>query len=201
LIYDDSDSQSEYFLGILDRRVKYFHESNEFALSIGEKRNRLITKAQGQWIAHIDDDDFYGSNYLSHLLGKATSESAELVYFRTWFYINEEDEIGCYSSQSVLPRLEGWGFTFMYNKEIATKNPFPKNNWEDHYWFQSAVATAKYLGIDDSEGIVFKSVHKSNTSRFPNNITSNPDLSKIPHVVNALREIKKLDNDFKKEGD
>lgn len=198
LIYDDSDSQSEYFHTLIDRRVKYIHEKHQLPLSIGKKRNHLISKAEGDWIAHVDDDDLYGNKYLSLLLRQAISLDTELIYLKSWFYIDDQEKIGCYSSDSVLPRVEGWGFTFMYRKELAVKNPFPDNNWEDHFWFQSIVATAKYLGIDDQDGIVFKSVHSSNTSNFSYGLASYPDSSKMPHVVNALKELQKVNDDLRK---
>jgi len=198
LIYDDSNSQSEYFHSLTDHRVKYIHEKHQLPVSIGKKRNHLISKAEGDWIAHIDDDDLYGSNYLSLLLRQAISLDAEMIYLKSWFYIDEQEKIGCYSSDSVLPRVEGWGFTFMYRKELAVKNPFPDNNWEDHFWFQSIVATAKYLGVDDQHGIVFKSVHSSNTSNFPSGLASYPDSSQMPHLVNALKELQKVNDDLRK---
>ena len=50
-------------------------------LSIGRKRNKLIDKARGQYIAFIDDDDDISDNYIA-LIMKALEKSPDCVGLR-----------------------------------------------------------------------------------------------------------------------
>jgi glycosyltransferase involved in cell wall biosynthesis len=167
LILDDSPEPSSFGVKNSDSRVKYQHLKSTSILTIGEKRNMLIEKASGDWIAHIDDDDIYTESYLAQILNYAKINDLELTYLNTWHFVNEKNEIGRYSSSAVLPTIEGWGFTYLYKKEVGEQLKFPANNWEDHFWFQDVIKKYKYSGIDDEEGIVIKFVHSENTSNFP----------------------------------
>ena len=64
-----------------DPRVVYLHESD--IISIGEKRNRLIEKAQGQIIVHCDDDDYYSPSYLAYVYEKL--QKAAFFNLHSWF--------------------------------------------------------------------------------------------------------------------
>ncbi|MCC5832660.1 MAG: glycosyltransferase family 2 protein [Chlamydiales bacterium] len=57
LIYDSSFRPQNFD----DTRVVYLHD--ESIVSIGEKRNRLIERASGDLIVHLDDDDYYAPEY------------------------------------------------------------------------------------------------------------------------------------------
>lgn len=68
-------SRSEYLkrlLSILDPQktndVEILIETDEGNLSIGEKRNRLLQKSKGEYIAFIDDDDLVAQDYVSKIL-------------------------------------------------------------------------------------------------------------------------------------
>lgn len=55
-----------------DQRVKVFHKENS---GVSSTRNLGIDKAQGEYIAFIDSDDYVDSNYLSIL----TNVTADLI--------------------------------------------------------------------------------------------------------------------------
>ena len=42
--------------------------------TVGEKRNRLLQKAKGKYIAFIDDDDFVSDDYIYHLMQGVDSD-------------------------------------------------------------------------------------------------------------------------------
>ncbi len=177
LILDDSPEPSKFGISCHDARVKYTHITSEPSMSIGEKRNRLIEAAQGSWIAHIDDDDFYGNEYLASLLNHAVGNDVSLVYLKNWYFLDDDFRVGTYDSDSVLPRIEGWGFTYLYKRDLGRKVKFPENNWEDHFWFQEVIADQRFIGIKDNHGLVLKRVHKSNTSRFPWSLAGSLDFA------------------------
>jgi glycosyltransferase involved in cell wall biosynthesis len=48
--------------------VEVLIETDNGTMSVGQKRNLLIEKAQGEYICFIDDDDFISKNYLNVIL-------------------------------------------------------------------------------------------------------------------------------------
>jgi glycosyltransferase involved in cell wall biosynthesis len=180
LILDDSNEKSAFARNCLDARVKYIYCPHASPLSIGEKRNHLISQANGNLIAHIDDDDVYAVDYLKQLLSDFSLRDVDLIYLNSWFFIDQYGEIGKYSSSKVLPRIEGWGFSYFYNRHIWDQIKFPANNWEDHFWFQEVVKKFNYIGFDDQEGLALKRVHRTNSSRMPFHLVDKVESSKIP---------------------
>ena len=51
-----------------EEMVEIIVDSDNMNKSVGQKRNDLIEKAQGEFICFIDDDDFISENYLSIIL-------------------------------------------------------------------------------------------------------------------------------------
>jgi glycosyltransferase involved in cell wall biosynthesis len=48
--------------------VEILSETDDGSLSIGSKRNRLLERAQGDYIAFVDDDDVVSSDYVDKIL-------------------------------------------------------------------------------------------------------------------------------------
>jgi len=169
LVFDDSEKSPEQFLSIKDDRIRFFKSEYSEGITIGEKRNRLIEEAAGEIILHIDDDDLYQMDYLQSALDGLVSNKADLYYLEDFLVQDENSELWEYSSKILLPELEAWGFTYVYRRDIALKYPFPKSNWEDHFWFKKILeAGCQYAaGGDRTGGLVVKVVHGNNTSRFP----------------------------------
>ena len=51
-----------------EEMVEIIVDTDNMIKSVGQKRNDLIEKAQGEFICFIDDDDFVSENYLSSIL-------------------------------------------------------------------------------------------------------------------------------------
>mmetsp|Transcript_14640 Transcript_14640/g.22744 ORF Transcript_14640/g.22744 Transcript_14640/m.22744 type:complete len:154 (-) Transcript_14640:614-1075(-) len=67
IVADTSPKPSKFFRALNDSRVTYlFLESDK--MSLGEKRNLLGKKANGLYLAHFDDDDWYGPRYLETMV-------------------------------------------------------------------------------------------------------------------------------------
>ena len=58
--------------------VELLIESDKGQLSIGEKRNDLLDKAKGEYIAFVDDDDIVAPNYVDLIL-KAIQSKPDVV--------------------------------------------------------------------------------------------------------------------------
>lgn len=61
-----------------DPRVYYIHSQN-YPLTLGDKRNQLIQLASGEFVAHFDDDNIYGPQYLSFFVEQLRGSRAQLA--------------------------------------------------------------------------------------------------------------------------
>ena len=66
--------------------VQILFEVDDGTLPIGAKRNKLITRARGDYLCFVDDDDEISSNYVTQILEAIVSEpdcvGIKLKYFR-----------------------------------------------------------------------------------------------------------------------
>jgi hypothetical protein len=83
LILDDSPVPSAFFTSLDDPRIHYQHHAGA-PMTIGQKRNQLISAARSDTIAHFDDDDFYGPVYLESMLARLAA-GAEAAKFSGFF--------------------------------------------------------------------------------------------------------------------
>ena len=67
-ILDDSPGPSMFFAGLGDPRVHYAWTPRR--MSIGAKRNQLISESVGRIIMHQDDDDLYRRQYMATMVGR-----------------------------------------------------------------------------------------------------------------------------------
>lgn len=58
---------------LAEELVEIIIDTDNMEKSVGEKRNDLIGKAQGEFICFIDDDDFITENYLNIILSNINS--------------------------------------------------------------------------------------------------------------------------------
>ncbi|NJL70647.1 MAG: glycosyltransferase family 2 protein [Candidatus Competibacteraceae bacterium] len=128
----------------LNENVEVLVETDYGTMSIGEKRNRLLDKATGDYIAFIDDDDLVATDYVSRILdavktepdcvgieGRMTTDGADPRTFihsfryKTWY---EQNGIYYRNPNHLNP----------VKREIALKVRFPdKNHGEDRDYSMS----------------------------------------------------------------
>lgn len=60
---------------------------DEGEASIGQKRNRLLQRAAGEWICYVDDDDSVPADYISQILA-ALETSPDCVGFNLAYYVD-----------------------------------------------------------------------------------------------------------------
>jgi glycosyltransferase involved in cell wall biosynthesis len=77
LILDDSPVPNPLLAADSDPRIRYQHV--EQRLSIGEKRNRLVAMARGEFIAHFDDDDYYAPRFLELMISSLDANRADFA--------------------------------------------------------------------------------------------------------------------------
>jgi hypothetical protein len=192
LIYDDSPAPSAYFSSLTDTQVRYIH--SPVAVSIGEKRNRMAKLAKGQIIAHYDDDDYYSAKYLETMMERINS-GYDIVKLSGWFlYSGRYRTLGFWDcsiisgihyiwadcpptitifsekdSEKLKHLYLGYGFSYVYKKQVWERGPFPDVNWnEDAPFATQANACFKLGHFKDSDGLCLHILHKNSTSRcFP----------------------------------
>lgn len=121
--------------------VEVLTEIDDGKLSIGDKRNRLLDKATGEYICYLDDDDLISSDYVQKIL-KAIESKPDCVGIHL-LHFHDGSLVG-FTYHSL--RYSSWfevkdtvvGFMRYYRnpnhlnpvkREIAIKCSFPNTSW------------------------------------------------------------------------
>lgn len=67
--------------------VEILISKDKDSVSVGEKRNNLISKAVGEYICFVDDDDVVSVNYIPYIL-YAMKENPDVITFEGWMTTN-----------------------------------------------------------------------------------------------------------------
>jgi glycosyltransferase involved in cell wall biosynthesis len=148
-VLDDSAAPDPYMesLAARDPRVHYRHSPDP--ISIGAKRNAMIEAARAPFIAHFDDDDIYGPDYLARMLEVQRHTGVDMLKLSGFFlYAPASDFFGYLD----LTAVRGWhyeltkdgyttvnfsgekepgkeymvfyGFSYLYRREPALAQPY-----------------------------------------------------------------------------
>jgi len=149
--------------------VEVLIEKDNGIMSVGEKRNLLISKANGEYICFIDDDDFISDNYLNLILKNLEKD---ILMIRITHLV---DGVKSKSIQTSLyiNYLESNEFIFRANhfhlcpikKDIANWVKFPQVNFaEDLDYSQRIIPLIKsYHTIEEEIYIYNDNLEKSLT--------------------------------------
>jgi len=167
LILDDSNTPSSFFLNLNDPKVRYHHTT--LRSSVGTKRNWLAEKAEGQILAHFDDDDYYAPNYISAMvssMGESDLVKLSGFYifsvthqtFAYWdlnqvtplhFRLESMRPIDIFHTEAMqtgerelwqLKNLLGYGFSCVYRKSLWKQVPFTDvRHGEDFNFVEAAM--------------------------------------------------------------
>lgn len=109
LVHDDSEIPSTELLQSDWPKLRYFHSKER--LSIGEKRNLLISRAQGEIIVNFDDDDYYAPDYVEKRVASLISSNSLLSISSGFFaYHLNTGHFGYY-----LPNVKQ-GLAFLFHR-------------------------------------------------------------------------------------
>lgn len=75
-----------------DKRIKVFHQQNR---GVSFARQKGLDKANGEYIIHVDPDDWIEKEEIEGLYYKAITENADMVIFDYWYETNNEKRIIC----------------------------------------------------------------------------------------------------------
>ena len=213
LISDDSAQPSPFFRRQRDARISYRHSLK--VQTVGAKRNDLVHRAAGQYIAHFDDDDYYSPNYVSRMISFLTENSAELIKlsgfyifdqrYQKFFYWNQDEDPGaqyvCWPGRPLRSRDAtaktreraeshrlGYGFSYVYSRHVWETVKFPDVSFsEDLLFMTEAVKHHSFAFIQDSLGLCLHTIHLNNLSGcYPQYCLSNEIIqNKFPKIRTA----------------
>lgn len=130
-------------LGLLDNRV----------MTIGEKRNRLLDMARGEFLVFIDDDDRVHDEYVESVISALDNNpNADCVVYDSICYVGNVEYYCKYGTEYEYTKLEPWSYentrrprkenwfgkpahTMVYRSTLAKRSRFPSlNAGEDFDW-------------------------------------------------------------------
>jgi glycosyltransferase involved in cell wall biosynthesis len=193
LVEDDSPEPSQFMQQLREPWVIYRHTRSRH--SVGHKRNTLVGRANGEYIAHFDDDDYYSPHYVSHMMELLLLQRADICKLSGFFLLHRN--LGTFAYWDLLVKTGihfvwtegsikahflsdhdnlrlansqyGFGFSYVYKKSIWYRTGFPDLNWnEDAAFVHAAGQDISIKMIPDRIGLCLHLVHNESTSRcFP----------------------------------
>ncbi len=126
-----------------EKEVEILVEADDRRLSTGEKRNKLLDRATGEYVCAVDDDDLLSDDYIEKIL-KALETRPDVIGMEgTLFRKNQEPRRFVHSIKYSKWAEEGKVYVRMPNhlnpvrRELALCVKFlPKNIGEDHDYSQ-----------------------------------------------------------------
>jgi glycosyltransferase involved in cell wall biosynthesis len=129
-------------------------------ISIGEKRNLMARKAKGEYIVHMDDDDFYNENYINYGI-MCLQHYGKNVFGSSCMFITypHYDWKVCLSACSVLNKANE--ATFIYKKSFWAERGFSDTSENEGQSFLSDRMDQFFNG--NIEHIMVCVAHNNNT--------------------------------------
>lgn len=128
--------------------VEVLYLGDNFSMTIGEKRNRLMEMAKGKYISYVDDDDVISPEYVRKIL-QATETNTSVITFKGKEYLS-----GTYTFDFIFSRNNptNWkerekklhhmvpNHLCAWRRDIATREKFLSQNLrEDHEWAERMI--------------------------------------------------------------
>jgi len=166
-----------------DNAICYLHSPDLIYKSIGEKRNAMCSWADGELIAHWDDDDWHSPRRLSTQVAAMRAQGASLCGLDRLVFYNGER---AYLFQTVRRQWLAGG-TLIYEKELWRKCPFTEvSNGEDTAFIDAAYKSGAKVAVLSDPSLYVGMIHKSNTT--PHNIDAQWGGFSVDQVRNWIGE-------------
>ena len=126
-----------------DRRVRYF--CNETNIGVAKTRNRGLDLFRGKYVALLDSDDYWESEFLEKMLRRAQETGADIVYC-SYSLVDEQRENICddfivpltTTFEDSIVRSVITCSTVLITAELARNNRFPTDIYHEDIamWFR-----------------------------------------------------------------
>jgi glycosyltransferase involved in cell wall biosynthesis len=127
-------------------------------ITLGECLNIAIQKARYDYIAKMDDDDYYAPQYLEHAWDTLQETKADVVGKRTVYMYFEDERLLTVNNpgrEEMFVRQGLKGATLLFHKTICDKVPFPALNLgEDTVFLRQCVKNHLKLYSADKRNYV-----------------------------------------------
>jgi hypothetical protein len=129
--------------------------------TIGAKSQRLIEKAQSEYVAFIDDDDMVSSDYLSSIL-YALETKPDVVGFMGWITTNGRNKTNFKISKECGYNKTGRGYERFNNhlspvkREIALQIGYKDVSWQEDYDYALRLTNS---GLIKTERFISKALY------------------------------------------
>lgn len=129
--------------------------------TIGAKRQRLLEKAQGEYVAFIDDDDMVSSDYLSSILF-ALESKPDVVGFMGWITTNGRNKTNFKISKDCGYKTTARGYERFNNhlspikREIALQIGYKNISWQEDYDYAVRLTNS---GLIKTERFIAKALY------------------------------------------
>jgi glycosyltransferase involved in cell wall biosynthesis len=199
IIIDDGDDKvQDLFKNI--PQVKYFYYNKPIIL--GEKRNLMNSKATGDIIVYMDDDDYYPPERISHAVTKLVTNPSCMVAGSTYMYnyfanLNKVYLLGPYGNN------HSTGACLAFKKSLLSNTVF--DNKKDHAEESSFLKkySFKMVQLDPEKTVLAMSHYKNTFDRnklVGNNercVVTNKKIKQIVKNKNILQMYQKLYDNIK----
>lgn len=128
--------------------------------TIGAKRNRLISAANGQIIAHWDDDDLSSPDRLSSQCAHLLHTGAELTGYNAMLFAKFDTRQAWLYSSGI--KSYAIGTSMMYWRDVASRRPFPDTSQCEDNEFLFALPRLRAV-TQDGQGKMIARIHSGNT--------------------------------------
>lgn len=121
-------------------------------VSLGECLNQLVAASDGKILTKMDDDDYYGQNYLKDLVHALKFSGAELVGKGATYFHFERDQSVVISYKTFEHRYCNFirGATLTGGRDVFEANPFESRSVsEDSHFLQSVMQSGGQLYASD----------------------------------------------------
>jgi glycosyltransferase involved in cell wall biosynthesis len=132
--------------------------------TIGAKRNFGCELAQGEWIAHWDDDDWYAPDRLTRQFQAMRAGKYDVCGSSHLFYLDRERCRAFRYEWENGPRPWVAGSTFLYRKSFWRKHPFRDVQVGEDAHFVWRVEPDRLFDLRDPS-LCVASLHRANTGR------------------------------------
>ena len=155
--------------------------------TLGESLNRGVEEASGDYIAKMDDDDYYGENYLLDMMLAANFSEAEILGKGTYFVHMEGGDV--MALRNVAPEHEYssyvCGGTLIVRRNVLREIPFAnRTRGEDSALLESARKAG--CRIYSADVFNFLQVRRANTNRHTWKIEESEYLKQCRNVQSGL---------------
>jgi glycosyltransferase involved in cell wall biosynthesis len=158
LILDDGDDPVADLVPATPH-IRYVQEPK--GRTLGAKRNRLCELAQGDIIAHWDDDDWYASLRISDQIALLQEPNASLCGIECLLYYNLEKNAAYEYCHTGYKRR--WLSLLCYRRSLWLRNPFPDIQIGSDTRFLWQIEPSK-MTILKNTGLNVCFIHKDNVS-------------------------------------